>query len=403
MRFHWFHLMPYPALPADFSQKHRSVWIDVPSRLFDPALGHRMYNEYIDELEEAARAGFDSVCVNEHHQNAYGLMPSPNVIAGALARSTKNVAIAVLGNSIALYNPPVRVAEEFAMLDVISGGRLIAGFPLGTSMDTTYAYGQTPATLREKYNEAHDLILRAWTEPEPFAFNGKHTQLRYVNIWPRPLQQPHPPVWVPGAGSVETWHWTAERDYLYAYLSFMGYKRGEHVLKGYWEAMAKHGKDANPYRAGFLQICAVANTDAEAERLYARHAEYFFDKCLHIAPAFADAPGYRSLASIQAGLAAGFGRGTPADNPKLTWKDLIEGGYIVAGSPQSVRQQLADVAKRLHVGHMLLLLHFGDMPRETTSLNTTLFAREVLPHLRPLWREWEDRWYPKPLAAAGAP
>ena len=399
MRFHWFHLMPYPALPADFSQKHRSVWVDVPSRLFDPALGHRMYNEYIDELEEAARAGFDSVCVNEHHQNAYGLMPSPNVIAGALARSTKNVAIAVLGNSIALYNPPVRVAEEFAMLDVISGGRLIAGFPLGTSMDTAYAYGQTPATMRDKYNEAHDLILRAWTEPEPFAFNGKYTQLRYVNIWPRPLQRPHPPVWVPGAGSVETWHWTADRDYLYAYLSFMGYKRGEQVLKGYWEAMAQRGKDANPYRAGFLQICAVANTDAEAERLYARHAEYFFNTCLHIAPAFADAPGYRTFASIQAGLASGFGRGSGATDAKLTWKDLIEGGYIVAGSPQSVRQQLADVAKRLHVGHMLLLLHFGDMPRETTSLNTTLFAREVLPHLRPLWSEWEDHWYPKPLAA----
>jgi alkanesulfonate monooxygenase SsuD/methylene tetrahydromethanopterin reductase-like flavin-dependent oxidoreductase (luciferase family) len=84
----------------------------------------------------------------------------------------------VLGNSLALYNPPIRVAEEMAMLDVISGGRFVAGFPVGSSMDANFAYGQTPATLREKYREAHELVIRAWTTPEPFTFNGKYTQLR---------------------------------------------------------------------------------------------------------------------------------------------------------------------------------------------------------------------------------
>ena len=113
-------------------------------------------------------------------------MPSPNIMAAALSRRTSDAALVVMGNSIALYNPPIRVAEEFAMLDVISGGRLVAGFPVGTSMDTNFAYGQTPVTLREKYHEAHDLIIRAWTDPEVFAFNGKYTQLRYVNTWPKP-------------------------------------------------------------------------------------------------------------------------------------------------------------------------------------------------------------------------
>ena len=84
------------------------------------------------------------------------------------------------------------------MLDIMSGGRLVAGFPVGTSMDTTFSYGQVPITLREKHTEAHDLIMRAWSERQPFVFNGKYNKLRYVNIWPRPLQQPHPPVWVPG-------------------------------------------------------------------------------------------------------------------------------------------------------------------------------------------------------------
>ena len=130
-------------------------------------------------------------------------------MAATLTRRTQQAKLVVMGNSVALYNPPMRVAEEFAMLDCISGGRLVAGFPVGTPMDTVFCYGENPATLREKYREGVDLILEAWRSPEPFAFNGKYTQLRYVNTWPRPMQKPHPPVWIPGGGSVETWEWCA--------------------------------------------------------------------------------------------------------------------------------------------------------------------------------------------------
>ena len=164
MKTIWFHLMPYPALPEDFTQQHRSVWVDIDPDLFDPAVAHVAYNDYIDELEHAAACGFDGVGVNEHHANAYGLMPSPNIVAAALARTCPDAAIVLLGNSVALYNPPLRVAEEMAMLDCITGGRLVAGFPVGTPMDTTFAYGQNPATLRERYHEGIELILRAWTE-----------------------------------------------------------------------------------------------------------------------------------------------------------------------------------------------------------------------------------------------
>ncbi len=142
MRFTWFNLMPWPYLPDDFREKNRSVWVDIDSNLFDPVKGHVVYNNYLDLLEYAGTLGFDGIGVNEHHQNAYGLMPSPNLIAASLARRTDDVALVVLGASIALYNPPLRVAEEFAMLDCISGGRLVAGFPVGTSMDTNYCYGK---------------------------------------------------------------------------------------------------------------------------------------------------------------------------------------------------------------------------------------------------------------------
>src|SRR5438094_440951 len=259
MRFTWFNLMPWPYLPDDFRQQNRSVWVDIPGKLYDPRKGHFVYHEYMDQLEYADALGFDGIGVNEHHQNGYGLMPSPNIIAAGLARRTSRAAICVIGNSIALYNPPIRVAEEFAMLDVISGGRLIAGFPVGTPMDTNFCYGQIPALTRDKYYEAHELIMRAWKEDEPFAFDGKYTQLRYVNCWPKPIQRPHPPIYIPGGGSVETWDFCADFDYNYSYLSFTGYVRGKQFLDGFWEHVAAKGKDASPYRAARAQIICVAD------------------------------------------------------------------------------------------------------------------------------------------------
>src|SRR5436309_3477761 len=262
-------------------------------------------------------------------------MPSPNLMAATLTRRTSRAAIIVLGNSLAAYNPPLRVAEEFAMLDVLSGGRLVAGFPVGTSMDMNFAYGINPATLRERYHEAHDLVIQAWTRPDVFAFNGKYTQARYVNLWPRPLQKPHPPVWIPGGGSIETWGWSLQRGYLYAYLSYSGYKRGQAVMDGFWNTAEKLGMEKNPYQGGFLQLVCVAESESELEDKYAEHGEYFYNKMLHVFPGFADAPGYRTVDTIKAGL---LGQTTRFGDrpPRMTFNGLREAGNIVAGTPKQV-------------------------------------------------------------------
>jgi len=381
MKFHFFHLMPYPNLPADFREKYRSVWIDVPARLYDPVDGHRIYHEYLDELAFAEAEGFDGLCVNEHHQNAYGLMPSPNLMAAILARTTTRAKLVLMGNSVALYNPPIRVAEEMAMLDVLSGGRLIAGFPVGTPMDSVFAYGENPATLRDKYREAVQLILRAWREPDVFAFNGKYTQLRYVNVWPRPIQK------------------CLENDFLYANLSYFGYQEAQKVMDGFWQTVARHNVEPNPYRAGFLQFVGVADSDAEAEKLYAEHAKYFWQRCLHVYGGYVNPPGYTSLATIKAGIEGQVARiisraGARAELAKMGWRDFIDRGYLVAGSPDTVVDRLNDLADKLRVGHLMVLLQFGNMPKETALYNTQRFAREVMPRLRPRFGEWEDRWWP---------
>ena len=285
------------------------------------------------------------------------------------------------------------------MLDVISGGRLLAGFPVGTPMDTNFCYGQIPALTREKYYEAHELIMRAWHEPDPFAFDGKYTQLRYVNCWPRPIQKPNPPVFIPGGGSIETWDFCVANDYNYSYLSYGGYKAAKALLDGYWETVAAAGKDESPYRAGFAQVVCVADTDAEAERLYAEHALYFYNRCLHVNLGFSDPPGYRTVKTIQAGKLNQF----RAENQKLfthlTWKDLVDGGFVIAGSPATVRERMEQMIKSLRVGTLFLLFQIGNMPDDKVRSSTKLFAEKVMPALRDLWPEWknDERFWCKPL------
>ena len=398
MKFTWFNLMPWPHLPDDFREKHRSVWVDIPSSLYDPVKGHEIYNTYLDELEYAEQLGYDGIGVNEHHANAYGMMPSPNIMAAALARRTSRAALVVLGNSIALYNPPIRVAEEFAMLDVISGGRLLAGFPVGTSMDTNYVYGDIPALTRERYAEAHELIMRAWREPEPFAFNGRYTKLRYANCWPKPVQSP-PPIFIPGGGSLETYDFCLDFDYVYCYLSFGGYKRAKQLMDGYWQRVKDRGKDLSPYRAGFAQTIVVAESDAEAERDYREHIDYFYNRCLHVYPGFADAPGYRTIKTLKANVTSQMTQQALGDVSSMSWDQLVNDGYVIAGSPDTVAKQMKELITGLRVGNIFCLIHVGNMPKEKCLRSSKLFAEEVMPQLRDMWPEYanDDRFWIHPL------
>ncbi|HTJ24747.1 MAG TPA: LLM class flavin-dependent oxidoreductase, partial [Candidatus Limnocylindria bacterium] len=186
MKFYAFHLMPYADLDPQYTEKYDSAWVTLPNTYFDRERGHALYNRYLDELELADAAGFDGVCVNEHHQNAYGLMPIPGIIAGALSRRVKGKLL-VLGRALPLLNNPLTVAEEYAMLDQITGGRLIAGFVRGIGAEY-HSWGVNPTESHDRFHEAHDLIIQAWTKAGPFHFEGKYYDFEYVNTWPRVFQ-----------------------------------------------------------------------------------------------------------------------------------------------------------------------------------------------------------------------
>jgi alkanesulfonate monooxygenase SsuD/methylene tetrahydromethanopterin reductase-like flavin-dependent oxidoreductase (luciferase family) len=407
MKISAFHLMPHRELPDDFERRYDSVWVTPPWwELADARRVGQYYNWTLDELIYAARAGFDGVCTNEHHQNAYGFMPSPNLMGSVLARATSGsrVAIVQMGATLPTSNPPIRVAEEYAMLDCISGGRLVAGLPLGSPMDVNLCYGITPMEHRERYREAFALTLRAWQAREIFAWNGRYYQLANVNLWPRPIQEPHPPVWVPGSGSISTFDFAVENDVCYCFLSYSGARSARTMMEGYWQVVAKRGREANPYRAGFLQLVAVAPTDALAEERYARHVEYFYHKCLHVPAPWYSPPGNQDYRSLVATAANPVRR---AENPKdLRYRDFVERGYVIAGSPATVRERLMEeVVRGLRVGNLMVLLQIGSMPHELALENIDLFSREVLPHLRPVWDDegWVNHWWPAGLREPAHP
>jgi alkanesulfonate monooxygenase SsuD/methylene tetrahydromethanopterin reductase-like flavin-dependent oxidoreductase (luciferase family) len=368
-----FHLMPYPGLPEDYDGP---AWVTCPNSLFDPQVGSQLYNRYIDELVYAEELGFDGVCVNEHHQNAYGIMPSPNLIASTLARETSRMKIAVVGNALPLYDPPTRVAEEFAMIDNISNGRLIAGFVVGGGPEY-YSFSINPAFAREKFQEAHDIIMKAWTEPGPTEFIGKHYRLRFLNSWPRPLQQPHPEVWVPGVGSVETMEFVARHRYAYMGIPYFHFSVFERTF-GMFQEICRDvgGYEPDPLQGGWLTPIYVAETDEQARAEYEEHFWYWVRKLLPgitIQP-----PGYTSLRSLQNIMR---GAGSFALNLD-SWEDVIDGRYVIIGSPETVTETLIDSLERLGTGNLLGLFQLGTLPEGATRRNMELFSTEVLPKLR---------------------
>ncbi len=372
-----FHLMPYADLDLEKGRANGTVWVNLPNSNFEPVKGHKLYNRYLDELEYGEELGFDAIAVNEHHQTAYGLMPSPIVTASALARRTRRAKIAILGSALPLREHPLMVAEEHAMIDVISGGRLISGFVRGIGAEY-HTFGVNPTFSHDRFHEAHDLIVRAWTEPGPFAFQGRHYNVQYVNLWPRPYQKPHPPIWIPSQGSKETIDWAAHPDRRYTYLqTFSPANVVQRYLNMYRETCKGFGYEAEDRQLGWAVPVYVADTDELARREAKPHFEAFRNVFLKMPVEMLLPPGYtsrESLKNVMKAKAAIFG--------DITLEKSIELGLIVCGSPATARKALEAYWKDMRFGNLLVLCQFGTLPADLTRRNMELFARELMPAVK---------------------
>jgi alkanesulfonate monooxygenase SsuD/methylene tetrahydromethanopterin reductase-like flavin-dependent oxidoreductase (luciferase family) len=396
--FCW-HFMAYPYLPADFDEKYDSGWVTVPNALWDRERTRGLYQEYIDQLVYGEELGFDGLVLNEHHQNIYGLMPSPNIIAAALTQRTNRAKIAIVGNLLPLRLNPLQVAEEYAMLDSMSDGRMICGFAVGGGQEA-FNYDIPAPQSRTEFWEAVDLIRRAWTEPGPFRHEGRHYPMRYVNPWPLPQQRPHPPIWIPGALSIETMGEAAKRGATFFLSSRSHGPATVAAANKYAEAIESTGERYHPQRFGILISAFVGETDEQAQIDCDEGVWYFLKNCLkgHLR---------------QEGRVLTFGAGMPTQSVKsweqfllhtepgakmlgdaANWDELAKWGSIFLGSPKTVRERLWALIEGARPGYLLMQFHFGNMRPEVVKKSMHLFATEVAPYLRERSAELYAKEYP---------
>lgn len=409
MKINFFSQAAYRQFPADFEANYESC-VSTPYSLTTPDTVYSSYRDFMDELMVAARSGFDGVVVTEHAQSSYDMVPNPSLIAATMAYATEaeglDVAILPMGRSLGKSREPVRVAEEYAMVDVMSGGRLVAGFPVGLSYDASLNNGIPPISVRGRFNENLELVLRAWSDGKPFAWNGIHSQYPAVNIWPRPLQQ-RPPVYITGLGNPATMKVTLERDFGFNYFGWFGHKvTGRRIFDRFWEMADSLGLPRNPYRLGFMQIIAVGDTDEQARKEYAPHVEYFFRKALgSIPPDKLGLPGGIDINGVRALVRDPSDFGMYSRMKTATFDELVEAGCVIVGSAETVRQQIAEFTKDYGIGNLHAMLTFGSLPRELAMKNTRLFAEDVAPHLRNVWADsgHDHHWWPERLGGVPNP
>ncbi|PYN35823.1 MAG: hypothetical protein DME01_10625 [Candidatus Rokuibacteriota bacterium] len=338
-----------------------SEW-PVPSGVYDPDAGARAYRGMIERLEFVEELGFDWVSVSEHHYSPRILTPSPIVSAAFLAAHLKKIKIALLGPIVPQSNP-VRVAEEIAMLDTMAQGRLVVGLLRGTSNESL-TYDLNPAEARERTDEGMELVLKAWTEPQPFGWQGRHYRYRTISIWPRPLQQPHPPTYALGT-SRESCDFAA-RHHLGCGVSYGSFEGVGKATKYYREQCARYGWQPAPeqiiYRANML----LADTDEEAQEML---------RTLPGQAPFSMRPGVRdAMMTLDSRNIAGEARAPVVSGALPT---------TFVGSPDTVVEQVRRCRDVVGAGVLDLSLHPpGSSDLEPLMRALELFGKKVLPRIR---------------------
>jgi alkanesulfonate monooxygenase SsuD/methylene tetrahydromethanopterin reductase-like flavin-dependent oxidoreductase (luciferase family) len=368
----------YPYLPP--SEEYESIRVTLPNRYYDPVKGAELYDRYIDEWCIAEEEGLE-IMLNEHHATATCVDPAAPLVLAALARLTKRARLLILGNPVANRNQPIRVAEEMALADVLSKGRIECGFVRGVPWEVAAA-NSNPMRMNERQWEAIDLIIKAWTSHDgPFSHEGRFFHHRMVNIWPRPYQQPHPPVWVsttsPGGAQR-----VGERGFIQAtFLSgFEGTKKIYESYRRGWRE-AGRGQDVPIDRLAYAALIYTADTEAEARNGAEKLLWYI--KANKVVPHFTLPPGYVSTSAMVQMLRGGPG-GTPVGLDKATSvDDALRTGLMFAGTPDQVYEQIKTFYDYVGgFGQLLIMGQAGFLEHDETVRGTRAFAREVYPRLQ---------------------
>ena len=394
-QFFYFSEMGYNAYPIEAAEKYGYTNLMFPNSIFDREKARDLWQMFLREHEYASETGFDGAVCNEHHNTVLSMQESVNISAAVLTQRIKGT-IALVGNPIPIHDNPVRVAEEIAMLDLISGGRIISGFVRGGGVEQLSA-NANPAYNRERFEEAFQLIKKAWTEPGPFRWEGKHYHLRVVNPWQLPLQKPHPPIWAAGILSPETVRWSAKQRITYLVLGSALDATAE-CRSIYHEVAKADGWTPGPEHLGYLLHTCVLDTDEQAFEMGRHHygissgigrtgvsaSSASLTQSTGSAgatgggghPEWAAPPGYMTRAA----------RTGPMVKQRRASEGTYEGanraGLIVTGSPKTIIQKFKHIIDRADPGYLVFWAREGKKPHDATMRGIELLGREVIPALR---------------------
>jgi alkanesulfonate monooxygenase SsuD/methylene tetrahydromethanopterin reductase-like flavin-dependent oxidoreductase (luciferase family) len=342
-----------------------------------PGLSHaEVVHRELQQMDWTEELGYDEIWLTEHHFIDYGLAVDPGTLACAAASRTRRVRIG-LAAAILPFHHPLRLAEQLALVDVISGGRLDVGVGRGNRPAEFRGYDVPQQENRDRFEEAVDIITQAWTEPR-FTYRGRFFTVVDAQVQPKPMQQPHPPIYQV-CGSKESMEGTAARGW--AMLNSVLRGNAEEQIAAnrdaYVAALRKNGRAQDDITAllknwGISRQIFVAPTDAQAKE-EAREAEMWYQDSFRrfvIPERIEDAhpslqPHFRQLAERLA---------------KVNYEDLIR-ETVAFGSPETVARKIERM-RDLGVGHVLCWMNFGGLAQDKIRRSMELFAREVMPAFR---------------------
>lgn len=386
MKVYLMDLLPYGQHFEEF-KAGRFIPYPLPGRHCDPKIAARTYEEHFAVWAEMDTLGYDGLGLNEHHTTPHGLMVSPNMIAAAAARATKKLQFLILGNLLPLHNP-LRIAEELAMADCLSQGRILPGFARGVPREYR-VYDVPMSESRARFDEALEIIRKAWVE-DVFSYEGKFWQFKDISIWPRPLQRPHPPMFIPFTGSKETIE-LAGRLNLNAVLSAGHPGVTQDIVAFFAKQLAAHGHSLQSDQLCLFTDAWVADSADAALREYGPYYLYFVQTLWHHGSDQTN----ESLGKAGYVASSSFDYIRPENQPfaqldrgkirQTTLPDVerrVKDGQLAFGSPKDVADRLIDMAERMGANRMLLNLNLGALPHEMFLEQVRRFGREVLPRLQ---------------------
>lgn len=373
----------YPNVPYAGERESNNLYVDLPNELYDPIQGQRNLETQFEILASLEKYGLDGAMFTEQHNGPIGSVPGSLTGAAYLAAKTEKIKIVVGGPLLNAYQSPIRLAEEIAVVDTLSRGRLTIGLPMGLGQQY-HSLGMNPATARARHAESVDLLTAALTETGPFQWRGEFFNHNYVNIWPRPAHNVE--FILPSGGSLETLEVAAKRRFTYQTVLS---ERSQQIktLNKFRDLCRAEGYEPDPRQTAMVIEIHVAETDEVARR--ESEAAYLWNYQNYFEAPVTDSfpPGYTSPRSMRGILGQGYG----VDTKKMTYEDLIEQNWIIAGSPETVRAKLEEAITETGVGRVILNFSLGVKPKWMVEKSLGLFAEQVLPHFRKDGRTLAER------------